>query len=485
MLKDDSERKPLLSAIVSDSTNNRGGSVIIGVNRRSRYGNTWLNLNLALALALALGLGLAAGSAQQASAQTAPSMPVTASPAPTTFSAQPYQLPPAELAQAKALGKIRPLIHFGAEFWELAVLWLLLSTGSAALLNERIAAKTSRNWLRAAIFSAFLAVLVFVIAGLPIDAIGHAFSRHYGISIESWSAWLLDQSKTLGLTVLLETPLLMLALALMRWSPRRYWLWFAAATVPIMLLFVFLLPPLVEPLFYDFEPLAQSHPALVQQLQRVVARTGTSIPPERMFLMKASEKSNGLNAYVSGLGASKRIVVWDTTADRMPTDEILFTFAHESGHYVLNHIPRGLTIAAIGVFALFWAVSRFAEALIRHFGKRWRIGSIASLPGLAVLLLALSILQIVTEPLENSISRHFEHEADIYGQEAIHGLIPDPQRTAVAAFNALGKAYLDDPNPTPFLEFWSYDHPSIQTRAKFAARYDPWAPGQQPQFFSK
>jgi Zn-dependent protease with chaperone function len=220
-------------------------------------------------------------------------------------------------------------------------------------------------------------------------------------------------------------------------------------------------------------------------LQRVVARTGTSIPPERMFLMKASEKSNGLNAYVSGIGSSKRIVVWDTTADRMPTDEILFTFAHESGHYVLNHIPKGLAMAAIGMFALFWAVARFAEALLRRFGATWRIRSIASLPGLAVLLLSLSLLQIVTEPLENAISRHFEHEADIYGQEAIHGIVPNPQKTAVAAFNALGEAYLDDPNPNPFLEFWSYDHPSIQTRAKFAAQYDPWAPGQQPQFFSK
>jgi STE24 endopeptidase len=399
--------------------------------------------------------------------------------------AQPYHLPPAKLAQATALGKIRPLIHFGAEFWEVTVLWLLLSTGTAARLNERIAAKARRSWLRAAIFSALLAALVFVLAELPLDAAGHAFSVHYGISIESWSAWLLDQSKTLGLTVLLETPLLMLALALMHWSPRRYWLWFAAAIMPVMLLVVFLLPPLVEPLFYDFEPLAQSHPALVQQLQRVVARTGTSIPPERMFLMKASEKSNGLNAYVSGLGAYKRIVVWDTTADRMPTDQILFTFAHETGHYVLDHIPKGLTLAAVGMFALFWAVARFAEALVRRFGRKWRLRSITSLPGLVVLLLALSMLQIVTEPLENAISRHFEHEADIYGQEAIHGLVPDPQKTAVAAFNSLGEAYLDDPNPNPFLEFWTYDHPSTQTRAIFAAHYDPWAPGQQPQFFSK
>lgn len=396
-----------------------------------------------------------------------------------------YHLPPAKLEQAIALSRARLIVHFGEEFWQLADLALLLATGMAGRLGEWAASKTPRRWLQGAIFSAILAALVFLTVDTPGAAVSQALSRHYGISVESWAGWLLDEAKLLGLTLLLETPLLMLVFWLTRWSPRRYWLWFASAAIPILLIGTFLLPPLVEPLFYQFEPLAQSHPALVQQLEGVVTRTGTNIPTERMFLMKASEKSNGLNAYVSGIGASKRIVVWDTTADRMPTDEILFTFAHEAGHYVLNHIPKGLALAAVGMFALFWLVAKVAEWLTGRFGGPWRVPAIASLPGLVVLLLALSALQIVTEPVDSTISRHFEHEADVYGQEAIHGLVPDPQKTAVAAFNDLGEAYLDDPNPSPLIEFWSYDHPSIQTRATFAARYSPWAPGQKPQFFSK
>ncbi len=401
--------------------------------------------------------------------------------------AQPYSLPPDKLAQATALGRIRPTIHFGAEFWELAVLWLLLATGTATRLGRWSAAKTTRSWLQSAIFSAILAALVFIVADLPVAAIGHAFSLHYGISIESWPAWVADEAKTLGLTVLLETPLLMLVFGLMRWtwSRRRYWLWFAAATVPLTLLGTFLLPALIDPLFNTFEPLAKSHPALVTELERVVARTGTNIPPERMFLMKASEKSNGLNAYVTGIGTSKRIVVWDTTADRMPMDEILFTFGHESGHYVLNHIPKGLALGTVGIFALFWAASRLAQDLVRRLGVSWRVNSVASLPGLAVLLLALAALQTITEPISNAASRYAEHEADIYGQEAIHGIVPAPQKTAVASFNQLGAAYLDDPNPNPFIVFWTYDHPSIQSRAIFAARYNPWVPGQRPRFFQK
>jgi STE24 endopeptidase len=436
----------------------------------------------------ALTLLLALSFAAVGFAQPASSAQVEAEPAGQTagtHSADAYRLPPAKLAQAIALSRARLFLHFGEEFWQFALLLLLLACGAIRRLSEWTTARTQRRWPQGAIYAAALTILIFLAADMPAAAVGHALSLHYGISVEDWRSWLLDEIKLLGLTLLLEIPLLMLVLWLTHWSPRRYWLWFASAAVPIMLLGTFLLPPLIEPLFNDYEPLAKSHPALVQQLERVVARTGTSIPQERMFLMKASEKSNGLNAYVSGLGASKRIVVWDTTADRMPADEILFTFAHETGHYVLNHIAKGLTLAAIGMFALFWLVAKFAESLVRRFGRLWRVSAIASLPGLAVLLLALSVLQIVTEPIDSTISRHFEHEADVYGQEAIHGLVPDPQRTAVASFNRLGEAYLDDPNPNPFLEFWSYDHPSTQHRATFAAHYDPWKPGQAPQFFAK
>jgi STE24 endopeptidase len=430
---------------------------------------------------LVIGLGWQAiGSARQ--------QPIAAPPAnsPTPV-AEPYHLPTAKLAQAVALSRARIIIHFGTEFWEITVLWLLLATGAANRLGQWTAARTPRSWLQAILFSAILAALIFVVVELPVGVVGHAFSLHYSISVEGWPAWLFDQAKTLGLTVLIEAPLLTLVFGLMhwRWSRRRYWLWLAAAAVPITLLGTFLLPPLIEPLFNSFEPLAKSHPALVAELQRVVARTGTSIPPERMFLMRASEKSNGLNAYVTGIGASKRIVVWDTTADRMPMDEILFTFGHETGHYVLNHIPKGLALAAIGMFALFWLVALLAEWLVRRCGRQWRVNSVASLPGLTVLLLALAILQTVTEPVDSTISRYFEHEADIYGQEAIHSIVPNPQKTAVAAFNHLGEAYLDEPHPNAFIVFWTYDHPSTQSRAAYAAQYDPWAQGQDPKFFQK
>jgi len=100
-----------------------------------------------------------------------------------------------------------------------------------------------------------------------------------------------------------------------------------------------------------------------------------------------------------------------------------------------------------------------------------------------VLLFAISIAGFVLAPVGNAFSRHFEHQADVYGQEAIHGIVPDPQKTAVAAFNDLGQAWLEDPHPNPFIEFWLYSHPSIEHRAGFALHYDPWANGGHGEFF--
>ena len=87
--------------------------------------------------------------------------------------------------------------------------------------------------------------------------------------------------------------------------------------------------------------------------------------------------------------------------------------------------------------------------------------------------------------MANGVSRYFEHQADVYGQEAIHGIVPDAQKTAVAAFNDLGRAWLEEPNPNRIIEFWLYSHPSTEERANFAARYDPWRDGGRGEFFAK
>ncbi len=125
----------------------------------------------------------------------------------------------------------------------------------------------------------------------------------------------------------------------------------------------------------DSEPLEQADPALVAQLEKVVERSGMVIPPERMFLMRASAKSTELNAYVTGFGASKRVVVWDTTVAKSSPDEIAFIFAHEMGHYALGHVALGVALSCSGLLPMFWLGDCGVRALLRRYGAAWRIAA--------------------------------------------------------------------------------------------------------------
>ncbi len=422
------------------------------------------------------------------SAEAGPSTAGTAAKPP-----QAYKLPPDKLAKAIALGRIRNIIDLAGSLLDLAVLWSLLATGVSRRIENWLRGITSRRWMQGLLFFA-LFLLIDALADLPLDVYAHYVSRSYGISVAGWSSWLIDLSKGIGLSILFVPPILLAFNWIVRRWPRRYWLYAWLATIPLMVISVFI-APFFEPIFNQYEPLGKNHPALVAELEKVVARTGTNIPPERMFLMKASRKTNGLNAYVSGIGATKRIVVWDTTADRIPDDQVLFLLGHETGHYVLHHIPKGLALSAVGLFFVYCGCAQFAGWLARHFGARWGLGNegmelqaesaLSSRSGFLVLLFSISVAGFVLAPVDNAVSRHFEHQADVYGQEAVHGIVTDPQKTAVAAFNALGEAWLEDPNPDPFIEFWTYSHPSTQHRANFAAQYDPWANGGRGEFFER
>jgi len=403
-----------------------------------------------------------------------------------TVPQQAYQLPPDKLAKAIAISRIRDTMDIVNGLWGIAVLWLLLATGVSVRIEDWAKSTSRRRWIQGVIFFAAF-ILITWLADLPFAWFSQSKEKSYAVSVQSWGGWFGDQAKALGLALAIAVPVLLLFNWIVRRWPRRYWFGIWVATVPIMVFMIFV-SPLLEPIFNKFEPLEKNHAELVSKLELVVARTGINIPPERMFLMKASEKYNGINAYVTGVGATKRYVMWDTATDRLPDDEVLFIFGHESGHYVLKHIPKMIVGMCIGLFFLYWACATFAAWLARRFGARWKldpVNPLASRTGFVVLLLAVSVGSFFVEPISNTFSRHFEHQADIYGQEAIHGIVPDPQRTAVSAFNHLGEAWLEDPRPSPFIEFWEFSHPSVQTRANFALHYDPWANGGHGEFFAK
>ncbi|MGC2608170.1 MAG: M48 family metalloprotease, partial [Silvibacterium sp.] len=103
---------------------------------------------------------------------------------------------------------------------------------------------------------------------------------------------------------------------------------------------------------------------------------------------------------------------------------------------------------------------------------------------LGLVLLLVTILGFVADPIGNAFSRHIEHQADVYGEEVIHGLVPSPQTTMAQSFQRLGELWLDVPQPNRFVVFWTYSHPPTADRMSFAAHYDSWAPGKHPRYVS-
>ncbi len=392
-----------------------------------------------------------------------------------------YSLRPEQLLKAQHLASTRATMHFANEFWGIAQLLLMLFTGYIAFLRD-FALKISRNrWVQGYAF-----LLLFLLSGslldLPLDLYAHLTSLRYGLSIQGWASWFGDQGKSFLLEWIVGGLILMLLFWIIRVLPSRWWLAFWAVTIPLSLFGLFM-GPYVEPLFFHYESLSKTQPALVARLEEVAARGNMNIPPERMFLMQASAKLTTLNADVEGFGRSKRVVVWDTSVQKFTPDEILFVFGHESGHYVLGHIVRGLLLSFIGSFFLFFLGFRLARATLSRFGPRWRISGQNDWGALPVLILVAALFSAALEPVSATISRAQEHAADVYGQEAIHGIVKDPQTAARGAFDVLGTTSLDDPNPSRFLEFWTYDHPAIGRRAAFAWRYNPWLPGYAPKYF--
>jgi STE24 endopeptidase len=214
----------------------------------------------------------------------------------------------------------------------------------------------------------------------------------------------------------------------------------------------------------------------------MVQRAGENIPPARMFWMGAGEKSTALNAYVTGIGASKRMVVWDTTIAKMNTPQIVFVAGHETGHYVLYHIPKELAIFALGFFVVFYLGYRVMGGLLARRGARWGIRDMNDWASFPALLLVLSVFSFVLTPISNTVSRYFEHQADQYGLEVTHGLTPNSGEVAAQAFQILGEVNLSDPAPSPLDVMMTYNHPSIPDRVRFSLSYDPWANGGHGEF---
>jgi STE24 endopeptidase len=426
-----------------------------------------------------------APTAASASIQTQPTPESTiepgAAPQPAQKIVTAYTLPPDLYRKAHLLGQIGFWGQLVTFVYSLVILLLFLKWRLAPKFRDWSEKSASNRFLQSVVYSPPV-LLVLAVLNIPMDIIREWVLRRFGISVQGWASWLWDWTKGEILSILLGIFLIWLLYLVIRSSPRRWWFYFWLVSLPIVVLLVFAQPLVVDPLFHKFEPLQQKDPALTAALEKMVQRAGENIPPERMFWMGAAEKTTGLNAYVTGIGASKRLVVWDTTIAKMSTPQIVFVAGHEMGHYVLHHIPKGLAFAAAGLLILFYLGFRCIGWVLRRWGESWAIRSVDDWASLPALLLILSVFSFVGAPISSAFSRYLEHQADQYGLEVTHGLTPDSSQVAAQSLQILGEVDLADPDPNPVDIFLFYDHPSIPDRIRFSLTYDPWSKGEQPEF---
>lgn len=392
-----------------------------------------------------------------------------------------YSLPPDKLAKSTALHKTHVREFIVDTFYGLALLLIYLYAGWAAAFRN-VAERVSRNrFLQAWIFVPLFLITLDVL-NLPPDIYGHHLSRSYGLSVQGWASWFGDWGKSLGIEIVGGTLILWLLYVIIRKSPRRCWFYFWLASLPIMAFVVFIAPVVLDPMFNQFEPLDKTNPELVSKIEEVVHRAGMEIPRDRIFEMKASAKTTQLNAYVTGYGATKRVVVWDTTEQKMTVPQTLYVFGHEMGHYVLGHVWKGMLFTAVVLFFTFLLGYHFSLWLIARFGARWHIRELGDWASLPALILVVAIISFLIQPADSGFSRLLEHHADIYGLEVIRGIVPDANQAAAQSFQVLGETSLVYPFPNRYVTFWMADHPSIPDRVRFSVTYNPCAPGQHPQF---
>ena len=392
-----------------------------------------------------------------------------------------YTLSHERYEKAVAYSRAGYTLYFVLVFFDLAVLIFVLRFGIAAKYRDIILRRTE-NWFLQGLLYIPLLIVTLDLLELPFYIYWHSLSLRYQQSVQGWASWLRDWTKEEAIWTGLYILLFVILFWIMGKSPRRWWVYFWMSALPILVFFFYISPWFVEPLFYKFEPLQLHHPDLVVAIEKVTQRAGLDIPPDRMFLMRASEKNNEINAYVTGFGASKRVVIWDNTVAKTRIPETLFIFGHEAGHYVLGHVLHGLIFFAAALFVGFYLTYCGLHWIIDRWGKSWKIYGQRDWASIAVVLLIFQVLFFLSSPIVHGFSRMQEHEADIYGLEIIHGLVPNSAEVAAHSFQVMGEADLSDPNPSPFITFWLYSHPPLAERLVFAHSYDPWSEGQSPKY---
>ncbi len=356
----------------------------------------------------------------------------------------------AQLAEIDAYRRVTRGLLLGSLALEIAVIGLSVAfAGSLAARMRPVA----RGEVRTGVGIGLAVVLAVWLAGLPLAAVGHWWARRHDLSRQSYGGWLSDQATQLGIRAVLVAIAVAGAMALARRLGPPWWLAGAPAFVGLAVLFVVLQPLVVQPLTNRFQPLGNR--TLAREIERLAAREGVDI--DKVEVADASRRTTTANAYVAGIGPTRRVVLYDTILDgRFPRGELLAVAAHELAHVGRRHLWKGL-----GWFALLAVpgVLLLARVTERKGGLR----DAAVVPfGLLVVLL----FYVGTLPLQNVVSRRYEAEADWLALQATR----DPQ-SAIGLEQRFVTTSLADPTPPRWVTLWFGTHPPALERIAMARAF--------------
>ena len=300
-------------------------------------------------------------------------------------------------------------------------------------------------------------VVVGRLATLPVSAYAEVLRHRYGLSTRSWGLWLRDVAVSTAISAAVTALALAGFLWLVRRAPHTWWAWAAGAAAGFVVVGSFLYPVVIEPAFNRFEPLPAGE--LRTRLLDLAEENGT--PVQDVLVSDASRRTTALNAYVSGFGSTRRVVLYDTTLERLPEDGVASIVAHELGHVVHRDVLTGTLIGALGSGAAValsgWLLSW--TPLLRRVGAQ----SPADPAVVPLVLLLLSLGGLLSTPVQNLVSRQVETRADLRALELTGdaGAFVDMQRQ-------LSATNLSDPDPPGAWHWFFGSHPTAAQRIAFA-----------------
>jgi len=333
----------------------------------------------------------------------------------------------------------------------------LLATGwSSRLRDLALGPGEHRNYYLAIALYVFSLLTIGKILSFGLEFYAFRLERRYHLSDQTARAWLWDETKTLLLSFVLATIVVEVVYWTIRFAPQSWWLIAWVIFLALFVLMAQIAPVVLFPVFYKFSPLDNDE--LKARLVKLGERAGT--PIRGVYEWKLSEKTKKANAALTGLGATRRIILADTLLQNYSTDEIEAVLAHELGHHVHRHILKSIGVQAAVTFAGFWLASQVLQYAVDN--ARWFEG-LSDFATLPLLVLVFSALSVLLMPVLNAYSRFNERQADRYCFQSVRSVEP-----FVTAMNKLAAQNLAERQPSKWVERLFHSHPSISNRVASA-----------------